>query len=105
MTKIITIYNWTKQASIFNDNGRFNIYKTTTKIYTSNKIYNLIRGATKYILEMQEILNDIKTYFLKLNVLTFGFTPDQKDESLILWPIYTIIQWLIDLLSYQSYDP
>lgn len=45
----------------------------------------MIGGPTRYMLKMQEVLNNIKTCFFKLNGLTFDFTPKQKEEYLILW--------------------
>lgn len=56
-----------------------------TKIYISNKIYNVIERFTRYMLKTQEIINNIKTCILEFNKLTFGFTPKQKDKYLILW--------------------
>lgn len=42
----------------------------------------MIGGPTRYILETQEVLDDIKTRFFELNELTLGFTPEQKDKYL-----------------------
>lgn len=85
MSGVITTHDWTKWASIFGDDGGFEIYETTTKTYTSNEIYNVIGGPTRYILETREVLDDIKTRFFELDELTFGFTPEQKDKYLMLW--------------------
>ncbi len=50
MSGVITTHDGTKWASIFGDDGGFEIYETTTKTYTSNEIYNVI-GATRHILK------------------------------------------------------
>ena len=85
MSGVIITHNWTKWASIFGDDDRFEIYETTTKTYTSNKIYNMIGGPTRHMLETREVLDDIKTRSFELDELTFGFTPEQKDKYLMLW--------------------
>ena len=84
MSGVITSHDWTKWASIFVDGG-FEIYKTTTKTYTSNEIYSVIGGPARHMLENREVLDDIKTRFFELNKLTFGFTLAQKDKYLMLW--------------------
>lgn len=85
ISRVITSHDWTKWASIFGDDGGFEIYETTTKTYTSNEIYTVIGGPTRHMLEMREVLDDIKTRFFELDELTFGFTPEQKDKYLMLW--------------------
>ena len=37
------------------------------------------------MLETREVLDDIKIRFFELDELTLGFTPEQKDQHLILW--------------------
>ena len=85
LSGVITTHDWTKWASIFGDDGGFEIYETITKTYTSNEIYNVIRGPARHMLETSEVLDDIKNRFFELDELTFGFTPAQKDKYLMLW--------------------
>ena len=68
MSRVITTHDWSKWASIFGDDGGFEIYETTTKTYTSNEIYNVIGGPIRYIFEMWEVLDDIKTRFFELDL-------------------------------------
>ena len=84
MGGVITTHDWTKWASIFGEDGGFEIYETTTKTYASNEIYSVIGGPARHMLETREVLDDIKTRFFELDELTFGFTP-QKDKYLMLW--------------------
>lgn len=44
----------------------------------------MIERPIRHIIEMQKVLNNIKTYFFKLDELTFGFTSEQKDKYLML---------------------
>ena len=37
------------------------------------------------MLETREVLDDIKTRFFELDELTTGFTPEQRDQYLMLW--------------------
>ena len=85
MSVVITSHDWTKWASIFGDDGGFEIYKTTTKTYTFNEIYSVIGGPAKHMLETRKVLDDIETRFFELDELTFGFTSAQKDKYLMLW--------------------
>lgn len=70
---VITTHDWTTWTSIFDDDGRFEIYETNSKIYISNEIYNIIRRLIRYTLETQEVLDDIKPRFFGFDDLTFGF--------------------------------
>ena len=38
----------------------------------------MIGGPARYMLETREVLDDIKTRFVELDELTFGFTPALK---------------------------
>ena len=55
------------------------------KTYTKKKVHSVIGGPARRMLEAREVLDDIETRVFKLDELTVGFTPDQKDPYLILW--------------------
>lgn len=84
MNSVITSYDWIRLASVFGDSG-FEIYETTTKTYDIKDVYNVIGGPARHILETREVLDDIITRSFELDELTVGFTPEQKDRSLMLW--------------------
>lgn len=72
MSRVIIIYHEIKWVSILSNNSRFEIHKTIIKIFISNEIYIMIKGPTKDMLKMLEILDNINTCLFELNKLTFG---------------------------------
>ena len=91
MRGVITSHDWTKWASIFGDDGGFEIYETSTKTYRSNERYTVVAGPARQMLETREVLDDIKTRFFELDELTFGFHPcTQKEKYLMFFLIFLI---------------
>lgn len=76
MNKLITTHGWKKQASIFDNDSRFEIYKTITKIYAAHEIYNVIAESEKQTLKTCEVWDDIYICFFRLGKLTLDFTPE-----------------------------
>ena len=70
MNGVITSHDWTRWASIFDDN-RFEIYENTAKNYAIKEVHSVIGAPVRHMLETREVLD--------------GFTPEQRDQYLILW--------------------
>ena len=66
MNACIKQHDWTRWASMFEDSG-FEIYESTIKIYAVNEIHEVIGGPARHVLEMREVLDDIKAKFYELN--------------------------------------
>lgn len=61
------------------------VLRFTTKIFAIKEIHSVIDRTAKHMLETSEVLDDTKTWFFELDELSLGFTPEHKDQYLMLW--------------------
>ena len=60
--------------------GSFKIYESTIKEYVIKDIYDKPDGPSKYILDVREVLDEIKTKFYDLKAGTIDQEDDVKER-------------------------
>ena len=60
--------------------GSFKIYESTTKEYIVKDIYDKPDGPSKYILDVREVLDEIKTKFYNLKAGTVDWENDIRER-------------------------
>lgn len=70
--------------ALFEDGG-FEIYKTTIKIYVENKIYDTIKKPNRGLLMMHKILDYVKTYYYEMSEYMSEWTQKEKNLYIAQW--------------------
>lgn len=58
--------DWARWAALFDDGG-FEIYEATTKVYVENEIYDTIERPDQGSLMMRKILDHVKTRYYEMS--------------------------------------
>ena len=67
------------------EEGGFEIYESTTKEYVIKDIYEEPDGPSKHMLEVREVLDEIKTKFYELEENTALWEDDDKARISMSW--------------------
>ena len=64
---------------MFEDSG-FEIYETMTTEYAAKDIYDEPGGPNKHVLEVREVLDDIKNMFYSMNAFMADWDTDRRNK-------------------------
>ena len=67
------------------ENSGFEIYETATKTFVIDEVHNQIGGPSKHMLEVREVLDDIKNRFYDLEEATASFADEHRERVSMLW--------------------
>ena len=65
--------------------GGFEIYESTTKEYVTKDIYDEPDGPSKHMLDVREVLEEIKTKFYDLEAGTVDWEDDVRERVSAQW--------------------
>ena len=65
---------------MFEDSG-FEIYETMTTEYAAKDIYDEPGGPNKHLLEVREVLDDIKNVFYNMNDIMADWDTDRRNKA------------------------
>ncbi len=67
------------------EEGGFEIYESTTKEYATKDIYDEPDGPSKHMLDVREVLEEIKTKFYDLEAGTVDWEDDVRERISAQW--------------------
>ncbi len=67
------------------EEGGFEIYESTTKEYVTKDIYDEPDGPSKHMLDVREVLDEIKTKFYELKAGTVDWEDDVRERISAQW--------------------
>ncbi len=67
------------------EEGGFEIYESTTKEYVIKDIYDEPDGPSKHMLDVREVLDEIKTKFYELEAGTVGWEDNVRERISAQW--------------------
>jgi hypothetical protein len=76
--------DWKRWAYMFEEGG-FEIYESTTKEYATKDIYDEPDGPSKHMLDVREVLEEIKTKFYNLEAGTVDWEDDVRERISAQW--------------------
>ena len=84
MSNEFTEADWNRWASLFEEGG-FEIYENTTKEYVMRDIYDKPDGPSKHMLDVLEVLGEIKAKFYELEAGTAEWEDDARVRISAQW--------------------
>ena len=76
--------DWKRWAYMFEEGG-FEIYESTTKEYVTRDIYDEPDSPSKHMLDVREVLDEIKTKFYDLEAGTVDWEDDVRERISAQW--------------------
>ena len=76
--------DWKRWAYMFEEGG-FEIYESTTKEYVTRDIYDEPDGPSKHMLDVREVLDEIKAKFYELEAGTADWEDDVRERISAQW--------------------
>ena len=76
--------DWKRWVYMF-DEGGFEIYESTTKEYVTKDVYDEPDGPSKHMLDVREVLDEIKTKFYELEAGTAEWEDEVREQISAQW--------------------